>query len=254
MEVSTAPHRSEKRKKGLTRKLVLSMLLVGALPLLIGLVLAFFQGTQEIREVSGTSFEALGTETARKLDVVVADEFSRTALLTINIPIIHLLEDRRDSLNEIKGDALTQLLLQENEAWMKKDPQFLSNITEGSIVEELQRHMGGTYIDPGLPVPVITRSTTRTLDITDSAGRLVASLDDTTPYLNAEETWWKSTFHNGVGQPYIGPVQFDPQHNTYTFTLALPIMDSLRYEAVGGSSCERGHAHAADHLAAYKAQ
>lgn len=233
MEVSTAPHRSEKRKKGLTRKLVLSMLLVGALPLLIGLVLAFFQGTQEIREVSGTSFEALGTETARKLDLVVADEFSRTALLTIHIPIIYLLEERRDSLNENKKDALTQLLLQENEAWLKKDPHFLSKITEGSIVEELQRHMGGTYIDPGLPVPVITRSTTRSLDITDSAGRLVASLDDTTPYLNSEETWWKSTFHNGVGQPYIGPVQFDPQHKTYTFTLALPIMDSLRYEAVG---------------------
>ena len=52
--------------------------------LLTCLLLAFFQGTQEIREVSGTSFEALATETARKLDLVVADELSRTALLAIN--------------------------------------------------------------------------------------------------------------------------------------------------------------------------
>ncbi|MEJ2231181.1 MAG: ATP-binding protein, partial [Nitrospirales bacterium] len=69
--------------------------------------------------------------------------------------------------------------------------------------------------------------------VTDNAGRLVASLDAKAAYHNAEENWWKGAFHNGVGQPYIGPVQFDTQYQTYTFTLALPIMDSLRYEAVG---------------------
>ena len=233
MEAAKAPKRSEKRKKGLTRKLVLSMLLVGALPLLIGLLLAFFQGTQEIREVSGTSFEALATETARKLDLVIADELSRTASLAINTKIIDLLEYRRDALSEFEQDALTYLLQQESEAWQNQDPDFLSTITEGPIVDELQRHVRGTFIDLGYPVPVITRSTTRSLYVTDHAGRLVASLDAKAPYLHAEETWWKSAFHNGVGQPYIGPVQFNPQHQTYTFTLALPIMDSLRYEAVG---------------------
>jgi two-component system, NtrC family, sensor kinase len=88
-------------------------------------------------------------------------------------------------------------------------------------------------MDLGHPVPVITRSTTRSLYVTDRAGRLVASLDNKASYLHAEENWWKGAFHNGVGQPYIGPVQFNPQHQTYTFTLALPIMDSLRYEAIG---------------------
>jgi two-component system, NtrC family, sensor kinase len=233
MEAAKAAHPSEKRKKGLTKKLVLSMLLVGALPLLIGLLLAFFQGTQEIREISGTSFEALATETARKLDLVVADELSRTALLTMNTNIIQSLENRRDALSEMDPDALTAMLQQEKEAWKSKAPDLISTITEGPLVKDLQRHMGGTYIDPGFPVPVITRSTTRSLDITDRAGRLVASLDAKTPYLHADENWWKEAFHNGVGQPYIGPVQFNIQYQTYTFTLALPIMDSLRYEAVG---------------------
>jgi two-component system, NtrC family, sensor kinase len=235
MEAARASHPSGKRKKGLTRKLVLSMLLVGALPLLIGLLLAFFQGTQEIREVSGTSFEALATETARKLDLVIADELSRTSLLTINANIIHLLENRRDTLNDLTQEALTQLLQQENTAWTEGKLDALPQIAEGPVVKELERHMGGTYtyIDPGFPVPVITRSTTRNLYITDSAGRLVASLDPKTPYLHAEEDWWKGAFHNGVGQPFIGPVKFNSQYQTYTFTLALPIMDSLRYEAIG---------------------
>lgn len=221
------------RKKGLTRKLVLSMLLVGALPLVIGLVLAFYQGTQEIREVNGSSFEALATETARKLDLVMADEFARTALLTTDIKIIEQLERNRDALSELNPQALALTLEHEQEAWKAKAPDILQRILESPFADVLQRHVGGTFMDPGHPVPMITRSATRGLFITDRAGRVVASLDSDIPYLHQEEAWWKGAFHNGVGQPYLGQVAFDSQRGVYTFTLALPIMDSLRYEAIG---------------------
>jgi two-component system, NtrC family, sensor kinase len=221
------------RKKGLTRKLVLSMLLVGALPLMIGLLLAFYQGTQEIREVSGSSFEALATETARKLDLVVAEEISRTALLATDVQVIELLENSRDTFSELPSQTLQELLAQEQLAWEAKASDLQDRIIHGTLADILQRHMGGTFIDPGHPVPVITRSATRGLYITDIAGRLVASLDADIPYLHKEESWWQGAFHNGVGQPYIGPVEFDENHKRYTFTLALPIMDSLRYEAIG---------------------
>ena len=78
-----------KGKKGLRRKLIVSMLLVGAVPLAIGLIMAFFQGTKEIREVSGTSFEALATETARKIDLILSDELSKILLqITTDVNII----------------------------------------------------------------------------------------------------------------------------------------------------------------------
>ncbi|MCA9498266.1 MAG: HAMP domain-containing protein [Nitrospira sp.] len=222
-----------KRKKGLTKKLVLSMLLVGALPLIIGLLLAFYQGTQEIREVNGSSFEALATETARKLDLVMADEIARTALLTTDIQIIEKLEHTRDALSELTTQELALTLKQEQEAWNTKDADILQRILKGPFAEVLQKHVGGTFIDPGHPIPVITRSATRGLYITDHAGRVVASLDSDIPYLHREEAWWKGAFHNGVGQPYIGQIAFDSPRGVYTFTLALPIMDSLRYEAIG---------------------
>ncbi|WP_447962802.1 ATP-binding protein [Nitrospira sp. Ecomares 2.1] len=222
-----------KRKKGLTKKLVLSMLLVGALPLVIGLVLAFYQGTQEIREVNGSSFEALATETARKLDLVMADELARTALLTTDIKIIEQLERTRDALSELNPQELALTLKQEQEAWNSKEADLLERILKGPFAGILQQHVGGTFMDPGHPIPVITRSATRGLFITDRAGRVVASLDSDIPYLHQEEAWWKGAFHNGVGQPYIGQVAFDSLRGVYTFTLALPIMDSLRYEAIG---------------------
>jgi hypothetical protein len=37
------------------------MLLVGVVPLLVGLGMAFWQGSKEIHEVSGESFKALAT-------------------------------------------------------------------------------------------------------------------------------------------------------------------------------------------------
>jgi two-component system, NtrC family, sensor kinase len=51
---------------GLQLKLILSMLLVGIVPLMVGLGLAFWQGSREIQVVNGENFKALAEETARK--------------------------------------------------------------------------------------------------------------------------------------------------------------------------------------------
>jgi len=233
MDTTATSEAPMKRKKGLTRKLIISMLLVGALPLLIGLFLAFYQGTQKIQEVNGASFQVLATETARKIDFIVADELSRTALLTTNVNVIRVLEQRRDALSELSPTALSEVLQQEQTAWEARDLDLTQKITQGPLVDNLKQHVGGPYIDPGHPIPIITRSATRAFYITDIAGRVVASLDDTPSYLHAKEQWWQGAFHKGVGQPFFSPVAYDPQLKTYTFTLALPIMDSLRYEAIG---------------------
>ena len=222
-----------KTKKGLTRKLVISMLLVGSLPLLIGLLLAFYQGTQSIQEVNGASFQALATETARKLDFVVSDELAQTRLLTTNPDLIQLLEKQRDAISEISQTDRAQLLQQEKKAWMDRNPDLVQRITQGPIVKLLRRQVGGTFVDSSQPIPLITRSATRGLYITDTAGRLVASVDTNPSYLHAQEEWWKGAFHKGIGQPYIGNIGFDQGLGTYTFTLALPIMDSLQYKAIG---------------------
>jgi signal transduction histidine kinase len=222
-----------KRKKGLTKKLVISMLLVGALPLLIGLFLAFYQGTQKIQEVNGASFEALASETARKLDLVVAEEISQTSLMTTDVNIIQFLEEQRDALSTLPAETLAEFLNQEQAAWDAGEADITQRITQGPIADNLKKQIEGTYIDPGHPIPIITRSTTRALYITDILGRIVASLDTNPAYRHDQEQWWQGAFHKGVGQPFLSPVAFDPQLQTYTFTLALPIMDSLRYEAIG---------------------
>jgi hypothetical protein len=72
------------------------MLLVGVVPLLVGLGMAFWQGSQEIHEVSGESFKALATEAARKLDLLVGEEIARTSRIAADPMIVRELEQRRD--------------------------------------------------------------------------------------------------------------------------------------------------------------
>ena len=220
-------------KRGLKRKLILSMLLVGALPLLIGLSMAFLQGTKEIREVSGESFEALATEIGRKVDLVVSDEIAHTSQITTDVDIIRTLEHRRDQLSNTDPEALKALLAKETEAWKAKSPALVDKITQGKLVNILRLYYGGTYMDPGHPVPIVTRSATRGMFITDIAGRLTASLDTNVAYAHADEDWWQGAFKNGLGQPYLSTVAYDERAKTYTFTLSLPIMDSIRYQAIG---------------------
>ena len=222
-----------KVKRGLKRKLILSMLLVGALPLLIGLSMAFLQGTKEIREVSGESFEALATEIGRKVDFVVSDEIARTSQITTDVEIIRTLEKRRDQLSNYDKDALQTLIAKETQAWTDNTPGLVEEITQGKLVNILRQYYGGTYMDPGHPVPVVTRSATRGMFITDVAGRLTASLDTNAAYAHGDEAWWKGAFKNGLGQPFLSNIAFDERAKTYTFTLSLPIMDSIRYQAIG---------------------
>ena len=170
MDTASKHTASAKGKRGLKRKLILSMVLVGALPLTIGLVMAFFQGTKEIREVSGTSFEALATETARKIDLIFNEELAQTSQIATDVTIIHTLEIRRDQLVDYRDEALQALIVQETQAWANEEPEFVQSLTQNDLVTILRRYYGGTYVDPGHPIPVVTRSATRGLFLTDVAG------------------------------------------------------------------------------------
>jgi len=222
-----------KVKRGLKRKLILSMLLVGTLPLTIGLVMAFLQGTKEIREVSGTSFQALASETARKIDLILSEELAQNSQITTDISIIQALEAHRDQLATYSDEALQTVITQETKNWTAQNPEFVERLTQNDLVTTLRRYYGGSYVDPGHPIPVITRSATRGLFITDVAGRLIATLNTNVAYAHAQELWWKGSFKNGVGQPYIENVAFNDEMEVYTFTLSLPIMDSIRYQVIG---------------------
>lgn len=216
---------------GLKTKIILSMLLVGVIPLVVGLGMAFWQGSQEIREISGESFEALATEAARKLDLLVAEEIAHTAHIANDPTIIRELERRRDARGDAKNS--TTALSDLEKRWMARDPTAIKSITENRLSVLLHEYYAGTHSAPGQFLPQVVRASTKMLFLTDVQGLLVATMTDHPAFRHHDTRWWQGAFNKAVGKLYIEDIRFDDHVNAYVFTISVPVMDSLRYEVVG---------------------
>lgn len=216
---------------GLKTKIILSMLLVGLIPLVVGLGMAFWQGSQEIREVNGESFEALATEAARKLDLLLAEDIAHTARMANDPTIIRELERRRDALRDSNKPTLIPTDLERR--WTLRDPSAVKTIIGNPLSTLLTEYFTGIHSAPGQLLPHVVRSSTKMLFLTDAQGGLVASMTDHPAFRHRETRWWQGAFNKAVGKLFIEDVRFDDQAKTYVFTISVPVMDSLRYEVVG---------------------
>lgn len=216
-------------KWGLKSKLILSMLFVGVVPLVVGLSMAFWQGSQEIRDVNGESFKALATEAARKLDLLVADEVARTARIANDPLVVRELERRRDALL----DRHAQEPAGEESRWAARDPGLLKQINGSPLAALLQEYYTGTRSVPDQLLPQVVRSATKMLFLTDIQGTLVAAMTAKPDYRHSQAPWWQGAYNKGAGKLYIEDVHFNKQTDTYVFTISVPVMDSLHYEVVG---------------------
>jgi len=216
---------------GLKTKVILSMLLVGIIPLVVGLGMAFWQGSQEIREVSGESFKALATEAARKLDLLLAEEIAHTARIANDPAIIRALEQRRDAQGNPKNP--TTALTDFERRWMARDAAAIKSITDNPLSTLLHEYFTGVHSAPGQLLPHVVRSSTKMLFLTDAQGTLVGTMTDHPAFRHQKTHWWQGAFNKAVGKLYIEDVRFDDQVNAYVFSISLPVMDSLRYEVVG---------------------
>lgn len=221
------------RARGLQFKLILSMLLVGMVPLMVGLGLAFWQGSREIQTVNGGNFKALAEETARKVDLVMSDEVARTSRIAADPSIILELEQRRDALLDMTDDDRRRAADRLKAEWDAKDPAVVQAITGSNMASLLHEYFSGAKSEADQLIPQVVRSATKMMYITDIEGNLVAALTTLPPAANKETAWWTGAFHHGVGQLFIEDVHFDERIKTYVITISLPIMDRIRYGAIG---------------------
>jgi hypothetical protein len=151
--IRDGPLTGRRLRWGLKGKLILSMLLVGVAPLFAGLLLSFLQGSREIRKVSGESFKALATETARKLDLVVGEEVARTSRIAIDPAIVAELERRRDRIESLSEDQARAATEAQATRWLARDPALVKDMTDNKLARLLRQYYTGSNSDPGQPLP-----------------------------------------------------------------------------------------------------
>ncbi|RPH75521.1 MAG: HAMP domain-containing protein, partial [Nitrospiraceae bacterium] len=186
-----------------------------------------------IQVVNGESFKALAEETARKIDLLMSDEVGRTSRIAADPSIILELEQRRDALLGMTEDERLRAVNKLKSGWEAKDPATVQAITGSKMAGLVQEYLSGSKSEADQLIPQVVRSATKTLYITDIEGNLVAASTTMPPFANKDTAWWKGAFHRGVGQLFIEEVHFDERAQTYVISISLPIMDRIRYGAVG---------------------
>lgn len=218
---------------GLRGKLISAMLLVGAVPLVAGMGMALVQGTQELHQMAGVNFESLAAEAARTMDLVFSDELTRTARIARAPMIVAALEDRYRRAQKQEEARRSADEEDARHLWESGDPRLLEALTESPMANFLKEQVARPEGETGEIIPASARAATRALFVTDADGHMVASTTRQVPYAVHDSEWWRAAYDNGVGQTHIGNVSFDPQLNLYAFHVSLPIMDRIRYRAIG---------------------
>ncbi|MEO5657669.1 MAG: ATP-binding protein [Nitrospiria bacterium] len=165
-------------------------LLVGTVPLLFGIGLAYLQGTRELQIVIGSSFAGLAAESSRKLDLVFSDQLAQARRLAGGRMIVEALQDS-------PADLVTAP-------------------TIGPLADHLRHALEAD------PSPAATRA----LFVTDARGRPTASITPDVSLDYAEDAAWKQAAASAA--PYVGNVRFDERLGAYVFDLAVPILDARR--------------------------
>lgn len=215
---------------GLKHKIILAILGVGALPLVLGMVVAYSQGTTELERVIGGNFRALAGETARSIDLVLSGEIARRTRIATNNDVIAALDARNRRYQGRSPAEVTKLLAREALGWQSGGLLALAPRT--APAQEVLRRFARTQ---GLGETPSDRSALLSMFLTDQAGAVVASVGGrgALRYRHRDRPWWRGAFNQGRGQVYLDNIAFDEALNGYVFTLAVPVLDEHRHRVIG---------------------
>ena len=220
-------------KLGLKSKIVSSMLVIGAVPLSLGMYFAYQQGTEQLETVIGASFEAISMEAADKIDMVVNEEIVRHAQFVSNSLLISLVRDQLAAQNAryyaLDDQGVMHFLESAERRWVAGEGEVVRDITGGQVADLLRRFISSVHRDGSIGGEGGLQGggggSTHALFITDARGALLASINRYPNYSNAHMPWWQRAFDNGRGRVHLGDVTLDPKIDEYVIFLSTPIMD-----------------------------
>jgi signal transduction histidine kinase len=213
---------SEPRKKGLRTKIILAFLVVGTIPVVVGLGVTYWNGTSKLRVSMGENFQGLAMEASRKADLVIEKEISSKQLLARSSGIRTLVEASNEGYRDLSQSEIERRLSQKARQWeMKPDDPLKEHILMTEVSIDLQNYpatQGEKYL---------------AFFVTDEKGAVVASANGFPDYLHRKTEWWQKTYNGGAGRVYIGNLYFNDKAQAYAITMAVPIMGQGGRKVIG---------------------
>src|SRR5256712_12120250 len=216
-------------RRGLQKKFVASLLIVGFSPGIVALFATYLYSIQTIKTSIGGSFQQIATSTARRIEVMIDDEIDGVRQLAATpFTVRASVEASNGSYRPEDPQAVRARLLQRSAQWERyrggESRVLPSYINRGTLfyVRDWYAGRAGEY---------------QNLLVTDARGALVASVAPTVGYLHGDELWWREAFADGRGRLYVSDI-YKQAAGEYLLDIAVPVMDRTGKRAIGGVKLE----------------
>ncbi len=202
-------------------RIVLAIVLVGCIPLLIGLVLAYVSGMRSLRDVIGGNLQAVAIQAADRVTMLVQSEVQGVRLLgSAPLRVRQPVEIANRSYPPDREKA-QRLINERMEVWEKG-----LDSAAGLLNSELSRFLLETKVRDGDKVVGLL--------IADQNGALVAASSEPDHYYFGKEPWWDAV---RAGEVYVSGL-IPAQEGSFrtseeTIDIAVPILDDRQHAVIG---------------------
>lgn len=204
-------------------RIVLAIVFVGCIPLFIGLLLASVSGMRSLRNVIGGNFQAIASEAADRVTMLVEGQVQTLKLLSsaplrVRQPVF--------TANQAYPThrAIADVIKERGEAWEQG-----TELSTRLLNSDLSRFLLETKVrDGGKLVGLM---------ITDRYGALVAASSEPDRYFFGDEAWWQEIQREDTGHVFISDM-IHAQHGSFrtpeeTIDIAVPIFDDHQRTIIG---------------------
>ncbi|HET9868841.1 MAG TPA: cache domain-containing protein, partial [Nitrospira sp.] len=204
-------------------RIVLAIVLVGCIPLVIGLGLAYVSGMQSLRDVIGGNLQAVAVQAADRVTMLVQGEV-RNARLLASAPLRVRLPVQVANSDYPPDQEGARLLIGHRTLLWEQGGDHAASLLNG----ELSRFLLETKIRDGDKVIGLM--------ILDRHGALVAASSEPDKYFFGNESWW-TLLGTGGDQLYLsGRIPAEEgafRASDETLDIAVPILDDRQQQMIG---------------------
>jgi signal transduction histidine kinase len=216
-------------RRGLQKKFVASLLIVGFSPGIVALFATYLYSTQTLKTAIGDSFQQLASSTARRIAVMIDDEIDEARhLAAVPLTVRFSVEASNRSYRRQGEQAVRARLLQQSSQWERFRTGQETTLPRFIHQRALMYIQSWLTIRPGEYNNIL---------VTDEQGALIASATPDVKYLHGDELWWREAYADGRGGIYISDI-YQQAPGVYLLDLAVPILDVARKRAIGVAKLE----------------
>ncbi len=203
--------------------MVLAIVLVGCVPLVIGLVLASMAGMRDLGHVIGGNFQAIAEQVAERVSLLVHGEVQNLRLLASAPLRVRLPVSMANAAYPDSESAVAALIERRAREWEQgREADALLN-------PELSRFLLEHTVNEGDKVVGLL--------ITDAHGAVVAASSPPDQYVVGREPWWQRLHDDPAQTVYISDViaarKGSFRSPDETIDIAVPILDEHQHRVIG---------------------